>query len=179
MGQVRIRELKEKDSPKYFSWINNRDLVLLNSAFSPVSRESHNRWFGSIRKDKSVRVFSIVTNFEGDEDYLIGTCSLRKINDLNKNAELQIRIGEAEFRNKGFGTIVVKKLLGFGFCDLNLHKIYLDVFRQNERARRVYLNSGFTEEGILREQAFIDGKFVDISRMSILAREFLRIKKLC
>lgn len=177
MGQVRIRELRAKDSPKYFSWINDRDLVLLNSPFSPVSEESHDGWFVSVSKDQSVRVFSIVTNFEGDEDYLIGTCSLRKINDLNKNAELQIRIGEAEFRNKGFGTIVVEKLLWFGFCDLNLHKIYLDVFRQNERARRVYANCGFVEEGVLREQSFIDGKFVDIARMSIFSREFLKIKK--
>ena len=102
MEIVRIRELREKDSSKYFAWINNRELVLLNSPFSPVSEVEHKLWFESISKNQSAKTFSIVTNFEGDEDFLIGTCSLRKINKLNKNAELQIRIGEPEFRNKGF-----------------------------------------------------------------------------
>ena len=177
MEIVRIRELREKDSSKYFAWINNRELVLLNSPFSPVSEVEHKLWFESISKNQSAKTFSIVTNFEGDEDFLIGTCSLRKINKLNKNAELQIRIGEPEFRNKGFGTTVIKKLLSFGFCDLNLHKIYLDVFKQNERARKAYLKCGFLEEGILREQVYIDGKFVDLVHMSILSREFLKRKK--
>ena len=37
MERVRIRELRKEDSQKYFEWINNRELVIFNSAYSPIS----------------------------------------------------------------------------------------------------------------------------------------------
>lgn len=176
MAQVRIRELRKEDSDKYFKWINDRELVLFNSAYSPVSEESHNNWFASVSKNNHIKIFSIVVEDQEGQENLIGSCSLRNIDFLSRSAELQIRIGEKVSQNKGYGTIITQKLLEFGFNDLNLNRIYLDVFESNQRAKQVYFNCGFVEEGIKRESAFVDGKFINVIQMSILATDFFAEK---
>ena len=84
---------------------------------------------------------------------------------------MQIRLGEAEERGHGYGTEAVRLLLDFAFKDLNLHRVYLRVFVTNEAALRVYEKVGFVREGVLREAAYIDGKYVDVAVLGILRDE--------
>jgi len=98
----------------------------------------------------------------------IGSCQLLNINWVCSCAELQIRIGNNELHGKGFGSEAVKLLIDFGFKDLYLHRIYLHVFITNTRAIRAYEKNGFIREGILRESAYIDNKFVDVVVMGLL-----------
>ena len=170
---IRLRELRKSDSEKYFEWINKRELVLLNSAYTPVSEFSHNKWFDSISENKLVRIFSIVASDKNEKEWLIGSCSLRNIDSLNRSAELQIRIGEENFRGKGLGTSAIKNLIEFGFNDLNLNRIYLEVFEENKIAISVYKKCGFVKEGVKRESAFVNGKKYNIVLMSILRKEFI------
>ncbi|MHB8584369.1 MAG: GNAT family N-acetyltransferase [Thermoplasmatota archaeon] len=51
-----------------------------------------------------------------------------------------------------------------------VHKICLGVFPENERARRLYRSLGYVEEGHLREQFFLGGKWRD----EILMAKWLR-----
>jgi len=172
METVCIRELRKSDSRKYFEWINDRDLVLFFAPFTPVSEAFHSNWFDSVTEDNHRRLFSIVIKSDNDTDILIGYCTLRNIDFICRSAQLQIRIGEKKQQNKGFGTIATKQLLEFGFKDLNLNRIYLDVFENNERARRLYARCGFIEEGVKRESAFIDGEYINLIQMSVLAKEY-------
>ena len=174
MERVRIRELRKEDSQKYFEWINNRELVIFNSAYSPISEMNHNSWFDSVTKNNQIKIFSIVIENDSAEEVLIGSCSLRNIDAVNQSAELQIRIGEESYQNRGFGTKVTQILVDFGFRDLNLNRIYLDVFQNNKRAVKTYTKCGFVEEGVKRESVFINGEFINIVQMSILSKEFLK-----
>jgi len=40
-------------------------------------------------------------------------------------------------------------------------RLTLRVFSPNERARRLYESAGFVVEGVLREEFFLDGRYVD------------------
>ena len=77
-------------------------------------------------------------------------------------------IGDTEYLGKGYGSEAVSMLAQFGFNDLNLHRIYLQVFASNQRAINAYNKCGFKQEGIARESAFIDGSWEDIITMGIL-----------
>lgn len=167
--KIILSPLKEEDIEPLFKWINDHDLVIYNAPYKPVSREDHLAWFDKIRKDKFVKIFGIRIK---ESDTLIGSCQLKNIDNVSKNAELQIRIGETQEHGKGLGTEAVRALLDFGFNELKLHKIYLHVFTNNERAIHVYKKVGFKEEGTRREQAFIDGKYLDEMVMGILANEY-------
>ena len=147
-NSIILRSLKNEDSDLYFKWINDKRLVELNSIFKPVSREKHNEWFQNIVLRNDIKIFSIV---EKSANRLIGSCSLRKINETKSNAELQIRLGEKDFRNKGYGTEAVRLLVYYGFNKLELKQIYLYVFENNIRAIKAYEKNNFTKDKLIKK----------------------------
>ena len=164
-GRVLLSPIKLADAPVLFEWINDRDLVLFNAPFHPTHEASHLEWLRGLAKRHDLVAFAIRTR---PSRRLIGVCQLTAINRVSRSAELQIRIGEASARGKGLGREAVEALLDFGFKDLNLHRIALQVFATNTRAIKVYEAAGFRHEGTLRDAAFIDGRFVDVRVMAIL-----------
>ena len=114
-------------------------------------------------------IFVIVTI---DNDKIIGTVSLEKINYISRCATLGIFIGYKEFRSKGYGTEAIKLILEYGFKYLNLKNIKLDLIEFNEQALNCYKKCGFKEYGRRRKCEFVDGKYYDIIEMDILNEEF-------
>lgn len=165
---VELSPLTDADSDTMLGWINQRDLVLLSSAYRPVDESHHREWFNAIRHRSDVVIFGIR---ERDGGRLVGSCQLLGISPTHRKAELQIRIAEADARGRGYGTEAVELLLDFAFRDLNLHRVELTVLAGNEAAIKTYRGAGFTEEGTLRQAAYIDGRFVDVITMGVLRNE--------
>jgi RimJ/RimL family protein N-acetyltransferase len=165
---VELTPLTDADSDAMLRWINERDLVLLSSAYRPVDEAHHREWFSSIRKRADVVIFGIREVAGGR---LVGSCQLLGINPTHRKAELQIRIGEADARGRGYGREAVDLLLDFAFGDLNLHRVELTVLEGNEPAIKTYLSAGFAREGVMRQAAHIDGRYVDLVFMGILRDE--------
>jgi len=166
--RVRLRPLRKADAPLLYQWITDRDLVILNSPYHPVSELDHEAWVEKMMARHSDLVIFVIE--EVSSGLAIGTCQLLNINWRYRSAELQIRIGDAVFQSKGYGSEAVQLLVGFGFNDLNLHRIYLHVFASNGRAVRAYEKCGFEREGMLKEAAYIDGEWVDVLVMGLLER---------
>ena len=72
------------------------------------------------------------------------------------------------------GTEAMSVLLDYGFNILNLHRVDLEVFAFNKRARKSYEKLGFKQEGIMRDKLFYDGEFHDAILMGVLKKEFNR-----
>jgi len=163
--RILLAPLRDDDSRRLFDWINERDDVLLSAPYKPVHGADHSGWFDAIRTRSDTVIFGIRL-LEGDR--LIGSCQLFAIDPRARSAELQIRIGEEDARDRGLGREALQLLLRYGFDDLNLRRIWLRVFATNERALRAYEAAGFVEEGRLREAAYVDGAFVDVVVMARL-----------
>lgn len=164
-----LRPLTSNDLPMFFQWINNREQVLFNAPYKPVSEANHKEWFASIQQRNDIVIFGI---WSIKDNRLIGSCQLKDINFIHRSAELQIRIGVVEMRGKGLGKDAISLLLKFAFDDLNLHRVFVQVFSTNHTAIRTYEGSGFAMEGKLREAAFIEGNYVDVLVMGVLRNEF-------
>jgi methionyl-tRNA formyltransferase len=164
--RVRLRALRREDSPLLYEWINQRELVILNAPYHPVSEVDHESWLESMLQKRSDLVIFVIEDIASGQ--AIGSSQLRNINWRHRNAELQIRIGDQRFQNQGLGSEAVQLLCRFGFDDLNMHRIYLSVFKNNERAIGAYRKCGFVEEGVMREAAFIDGQWLDVTMMGLL-----------
>lgn len=168
---VVLTPLTPADLPLMFDWINDREQVLFNAPYKPISEGQHERWFEAIQQRNDVVIFGIRLL---DTDKLIGSCQLHGLNWVHRSAELQIRIGEVSARRQGYGTQAVRLLLDFAFKDLNLHRVYLHVFSTNAAAIRVYEKVGFVREGLLRQAAHIDGEYIDVQVMGILREEYVK-----
>lgn len=73
---------------------------------------------------------------------------------------------------------LIHKALDYSFSILNLHKVYLNVAAGNEKAIHIYEDCGFSEDGVLKDEFFINGKYTDVKRMFILQNVyFIFIRK--
>jgi RimJ/RimL family protein N-acetyltransferase len=106
------------------------------------------------------------------EAEVIGVAFLHSI-DINDNrARYAVGIYNKDNWNRGFGHQITQTVLKFAFHRLKLHKVDLRVLAYNKRAIAVYEENGFVQEGILRENAFINNEWHDDIIMSILCHEF-------
>ncbi len=168
-SHVALQPLRLVDVPVMFAWINDREQVLFNAPYRPVSELQHQAWLDAVQQRNDAVIFGIRLL---ESDKLIGTCQLHSISAVHRGAELQIRLGEVAARGAGYGTEAVTLLLQFAFRDLNLNRVLLHVFSTNAAAIRVYEKAGFVREGVLRKAAFIDGEYVDVLVMGILREEY-------
>jgi [ribosomal protein S5]-alanine N-acetyltransferase len=68
---------------------------------------------------------------------------------------------DRNFANKGFTTQAVKLLSGFGFSELGLHRIEINVRPENAASCRVAEKAGFVAEGQRKAFLHIDGAWRD------------------
>lgn len=167
-ASVRLRTVRHEDCSVLFEWINKRELVVLNAPFRTISKAEHEQWFESLSTRKNLAFFMIE---DVDSGLAIGSCQLANIHDIHRSAELQIRIGRSDSQNKGAGSEAVRLLIEHGFVTLRLHRIMLHVFSTNLRAIHVYEKNGFIQEGVLREAAFIQGRWVDVLVFGLIGRQ--------
>jgi RimJ/RimL family protein N-acetyltransferase len=175
--RVILREFRQEDIPLIHAWVNDREVVryLSWAVFPQTARETESFVEAQMRQaDPLNRAFVIA--LREPEGLCIGTIGCHKIDWRNRNAELGIVVGRKEYQSKGYGTEATWLLLGFCFDELNLHRVYLQVFDFNQRAVRSYLKCGFVEEGRLRQAFFRDGHYHDIVVMGLLAAEFQALR---
>ena len=110
---VRLRPLQKSDANLLYEWITDRELVLHNSPFFPVSESDHEAWIERMMTKRSDLVVFVIEELASGK--AIGTCQLLNINWIHRSAELQIRIGLPTFQGRGFGSEAVNLLCGFGF----------------------------------------------------------------
>ncbi|QLF70037.1 GNAT family N-acetyltransferase [Peteryoungia desertarenae] len=73
----------------------------------------------------------------------------------------------------GYGSLLLAGAVDFAFRDAETYRLWLDVVPGNERARKVYRKTGFSEEGIMRQCACLpSGERTDLILMSILRPEW-------
>lgn len=73
-----------------------------------------------------------------------------------------------EWQGKGVGAALMRAGVDLADNWLNLHRLELEVYTDNESAIRLYEKFGFKHEGTLREHAFRDGQYVDSAVMARL-----------
>ncbi len=155
---ITLERLRDEDSDALYRWINDREVVELSAAFRPVSRDDHEAWLA--RALNSPGTFAI-----REDGRLVGSCQLIEDPDAPGEAELRIRLGEADARGRGVGTQAMRLLLAHGFGSMGLRRVHLQVFASNARAIRSYEKAGFTRAS---------GAEAPIIRMSSTYAQFSR-----
>jgi RimJ/RimL family protein N-acetyltransferase len=101
-------------------------------------------------------------------DELVGEVVLNDWDEGNRSCGFRTLIG-ASGRGRGLGTEATRLIVEHGLTTMGLHRISLEVYDFNPRARHVYEKVGFVHEGTGREALLFDGEWIDVHYMAILA----------
>ncbi len=101
----------------------------------------------------------------------VGEVVLNDWDEGNQSCSFRVLLGPRG-RDRGFGTEATRLIVGHGFERLGLHRISLEVYSFNPRARHVYEKVGFVAEGVLRDALRWGEEWVDATVMSILAPQW-------
>lgn len=129
----------------------------------PELAEIYDRW--ALAPDRIV--WAIVEHGSGQ---VVGEAVLLDHDPGNRSCGFRIWISGA--RDRGLGTEATRLAVGHAFEVLGLHRVGLEVYAFNPRARRVYEKVGFRHEGTMREALRHDDGWVDCHVMGILAQDW-------
>lgn len=118
---------------------------------------------GFINKDNSIFIVAAL------DRKIIGSLSFR--GDAKKRLAHAGEFGVSvlkEYWGKGIGKELIRYLIDWAQETKVIRKINLRTRIDNERAIRLYKKLGFEEEGIIRREFLIDGKFYDTLMMGML-----------
>lgn len=76
------------------------------------------------------------------------------------------------FWGKGYATEAGRSILRFGFESLHLGRIYASYMTHNHASARVMEKLGMQHEGVMRQDIFKWGRFIDHGYCSILRAEY-------
>lgn len=79
---------------------------------------------------------------------------------------------KGDSRGKGYAKQAVHIMLDYYFNQLRYHKANVYIYDFNVISQKFHQKLGLKKEGILREVAYIDGKYVDAVYYGITADEF-------
>jgi RimJ/RimL family protein N-acetyltransferase len=170
-AQVLLRPAERADIPLFVAWLNDYETSRHLTTRAPLGLALEERWFDDMLTREGKDAYHFVICLLADQRP-IGTAGLFALDLLNGQAGFGIFIGERTLWNRGFGTDSLEAISDFGFGELRLERIWLDVFTENARAKRSYEKAGFSVEGILRHDMYRSGRFKDVYRMSLLRAEW-------
>lgn len=168
---VYLRPAEREDIDLFVRWFADEETTRYLANRAPFSKAMEEKWFESMVEQQGKRQYHFVICLLAD-DRAIGTAGFHHVNQEDGHATFGISIGEKSEWSRGYGTDALRAICDFGFGQLRLERIELDVYETNKRAQRSYEKAGFVTEGVLRHAQFADGRFQDLRRMSLLREEW-------
>ena len=173
--RVRLRGLCEDDLPTLAKWeMDAGRLATLSSWVAPPSeaaaKERIAKWSANEKDDVGFAIETL-----DDPPVLVGHIALWGARPKDRQGSIGIALGR-EYIGRGYGTDAMRVIVDYGFREMGLHRIQLDVAPFNPAAIRAYEKAGFVEEGRHRESVWHDGRWYDEVLMSILDREWSALR---
>ncbi len=168
-NQIYLRAIEAADAELLTSYINDQDVIRTLNRFRPANQGQQEDFIRTANEDKSCIFLGIVTK---EEDHLIGTLGLHGMEYKDRCGTFGIYIGDKDQWGKGYGGEATRMILDYGFGTLNLNRIELTVYENNERGIRAYERAGFKIEGRFRKKKYREGRHLDMILMGILKEEW-------
>lgn len=165
----------EKDPEIESKWTHDSEFMrMMDTAparplSAAVVRKQYEKLEKQIEENKNLYHFMIHAR---EDDRLIGTAQINRIEWANGNAFVRLGIGAAQDRGKGYGTQALHLLLRIAFAELNLFRVSAMVPEYNESALALLKKFGFVQEVCRRKALERDGRRWDLYIFGLLKDEW-------
>ena len=171
----------EKDPEIESKWTHDSDFMRMMDIkpARPVSAALLKKQYEKIEKQIDERKnFYYFTIRNLTDDRLMGKAIIQWIEWNNGNGWIELGIGSADDRRKGYGTQALSMLLVFAFSELNLFRLSARVPEYNVAAIALLEKAGFVEEVRRRKALERDGRRWDYLAYGLLNSEWqTRVKE--
>ena len=172
-SDIYLRPLHADDANgPYPFWLNDDEVCRGTSHhIYPYTKKSASEYIEQANAATHALILAIVTK---NNNKHIGNIALQQINWVYRRAEFAILLGDKSIWGKGYGYQAAKLIIDHGFNALNLHRIECATFENNQGMCKLAQALGMQQEGLRRQSAFKNNKFLDIIEFGILREEYIR-----
>ena len=157
---VGLRAIEESDLSQLLLWRNQPNYRRFCREYRELSQTNQRNWFDSkVLNDKSTEMFSIVEVNTGE---LLGACGLCYIDWINRNADFSIYIGKDDlYIDEKYAIEAAQIMMKYGFEELNLHRLWSEIYSFDEAKKVMFDRLGFKLEGVHKETHWTEGNWCD------------------
>lgn len=153
MNEIVYRPLHEEDIEMVRVW-RNTDSIRTSFIYQGIiSAPDQQKWYkGYLENDTDIM---FIIEYAGKP---VGTVALYHIDRDKKEAEFgRLMIGDLSARGLKLGQKATKSISAFGLYELNLERVLLEVFADNDYAKKAYEEVGFKaiSSKVLQEREII------------------------
>jgi RimJ/RimL family protein N-acetyltransferase len=167
--RVLLRPVSAADAAGLFELVNDPEGSRLTGTHAEFTFEQVERWYAT-RADHDDRLDLAIVDLAGGG--YVGEVVLNDLDQYNHSCGFRISLIGPRAFGRGFGTEATRLAVAHAFESVGLHRVGLEVYDFNPRARRVYEKVGFTYEGTSRQALYWDGEWVDAHLMALLASDW-------
>lgn len=139
----------------------------LTGSHRTFTREQIHAWLAKVRLAVDRADWAILG---ADDSAYLGEVVLNDLDEDNRSVNFRIMLAGHAY-GKGYGTEATRLAVRYAFEDAGLHRVHLEVFDHNPRARRVYEKCGFRVEGEHRNALLWEGEWHNTFTMAVLSTD--------
>ncbi|MFT7900750.1 MULTISPECIES: GNAT family N-acetyltransferase [Flavobacteriaceae] len=158
--KVGLRAIEKEDLAHLRDWRNIPNFRKNFREVRELSLTDQEAWFESLQKTKHINYMFTIVDLKTNK--AIGAAGLLYINWIIRSGDFSFYIGEDEkyIGTDGIAKEAAKLLIDYGFKNLNLHKIWMELYEfdiQKIEFFKKYFD--FKQDGLLRDNCFEDGRY--------------------
>jgi RimJ/RimL family protein N-acetyltransferase len=175
--QTALRAMTKEDLKLLHKWLNDPEVMQWwdgrdhPATFDRVEARFRRSVEGSDRESER---FIVEVEQDGAKR-AIGMLQYTRPQPRVRNTQIDILIGEPEFRDAGYGTDALRAVIKDLFETQKVHRVWHTMQAGNARAHKAAEKFGFVKEGVLREHDQVEGKYVDVVVYGMLASDWKQL----
>ena len=167
---VTVRPFAHADLPTLHQWlhVNQRPAyATVSQATAPMMAQLETDFAQELKASDRQR-FAI----EASEGGLIGYLLYYDLREDIRSAFVDLMIAEPDFWDGTWGQDAARLMLEYLFGELGIHRVNVVLSELQDQVRRDLIAVGFRQDGVLRDNEILDGRYIDHHLFSLLEDEY-------
>jgi len=147
--QIKLRAPEPEDLELFYQWENDASLWALGSTIVPYSRYDLKQYILSAKDLYEAKQLRLMIDIKITKK-AAGMIDLYDFDPFHKRAAVSILI-DRNYQRKGIAAKALALLCEYSFSFLKLHQLYAYIPVTNEPSKRLFIQAGFKEKGLLHD----------------------------
>lgn len=167
-----LAPLAAEDLDKNLVWDNDPEMSFLDGgSHRPKTREVALAEFEKTLTRPDSMFLTAIRKEDGEQ---LGNVVVYNVQQYERWCHWGIKL-DKKFWRQGYRTEAAKLLLRYVFEDLGFNRLKADTHLRNEASWRFQESLGFVREGVMRQDKYIQGEYVDDVLYGMLRDEYLEL----